>query len=80
MERDELISRAALDGDKRKTVVLVSERGRELFEQSLLLVLRYYSDFLNGISPSEMTVFMEVLKKIKTNAQTFDSRDIGRDL
>ena len=80
MERDGLIERTAPDGDKRKTLVFLSDSGRELFAKSLPVVLRYYASFLTGISPSEMTVFMEVLKKIKSNVKTFDSRNVHGDI
>lgn len=80
MERDGLIERTAPDGDKRKTVVFLTDEGREIFDKSLPGVLRYYAKFLTGISPSEMTVFMAVLKKIKSNARLFDTRDIEEDI
>lgn len=76
MERDGLLERHAPDGDKRRTVIFISDHGRELFDQSLPAVLAYYARFLTAISPSEMTTFMAVLKKIKSNVKTFDARDI----
>lgn len=79
MERDGLIERSAPDGDKRKTLVFLSDEGRSLFEKSLPFVLRYYASFLTGISPSEMAVLMKVLKQIKSNVQTFDARDLRAD-
>lgn len=75
MERDGLIERDAPDGDKRKTVVFISEQGRKLFDKSLPAVLHYYARFLTAISPSEMNIFMTVLKKIKSNVKTFDAGD-----
>ena len=48
----------------------------EQLDQSLPAVLAYYARFLTAISPSEMTTFMAVLKKIKSNVKTFDARDI----
>lgn len=76
MERDELIERVAPEGDRRKTLVNLADKGRDLFEKSLPAVLRSYATFLAGISPSEMNVFMDVLKKIKSNVQGFDIRDV----
>ena len=80
MEREGHIERDAPEGDKRKTVVFLSDSGRELFEKSLPVVLGYYARFLTGISPSEMTVFMDVLKKIKANARTFETRDLPQGI
>lgn len=75
MERDELIERIGHETDKRQTHVFLSEQGRQLFVESLPAVLDYYARFLTGISPSEMTVLMSVLKKIKRNVASFDTRD-----
>ncbi|NYE23872.1 MarR family winged helix-turn-helix transcriptional regulator [Pigmentiphaga litoralis] len=80
MERDGLIARTAPDGDKRKTLIFLADSGRDLFARSLPVVLRYYASFLTGISPSEMTAFMKVLTRIKSNVKTFDPRDVhGKD-
>ena len=76
MERDGLIERVAPEGDRRKILIYLSDKGRDLFERSLPAVLRSYATFLAGISPSEMNVFMDVLKKIKSDVQVFDIRDV----
>ena len=80
MEKDGLIERRAPDDDKRKVAVFLTPPGRQLFDESLPLVLRYYAEFLSGISRSEMTVFMDVLRKIKSNIRSFDTREVLRGL
>ena len=77
MERAGLIEREDMSGDRRKTLVHITNKGRRLFAETLPAILGYYRKFLDGLSDDQIEEFIRVLQRIKRNIGSAQSEIVG---
>jgi DNA-binding MarR family transcriptional regulator len=77
MEGAGLIVREDMSGDRRKTLVHITQKGRRLFAETLPAILDYYRKFLDGLSDDKIEEFIKVLRRIKKNIGSAQSEIVG---
>jgi DNA-binding MarR family transcriptional regulator len=77
MERAGLIVREDMSGDRRKTLVHITQKGRRLFADTLPAILEYYRKFLDGLSDAQIEDFIKVLQRVKRNIGSAQSEIVG---
>ncbi len=63
LERKELISRKIAPGDRRARILVMEEKGRELFEQCSPLVRDLQTRIIENLAPDERGMFVSLMKK-----------------
>jgi DNA-binding MarR family transcriptional regulator len=69
MERDNLVSRAADQMDRRAHNILLTNEGREIQNAVLVIVDQVLSRIFRGISQDELRIASSVLRRVLANAQ-----------
>lgn len=64
LEKHQLVERRAVEGDRRANLVSVTDKGKQLFEKVIPIVINVYTDITSDISKEEETVTLRVLNKI----------------
>lgn len=67
MERQGLITRAAVNRDARLKKIFLTDAARALYEDANADITRIESQIINGLSKEELHTFFSVLSKIKSN-------------
>jgi DNA-binding MarR family transcriptional regulator len=67
MERRNLVVRVPDKEDRRQKLVYLTNKGKELREESIKLVQKVSQEAQEGIDPEHIDIFMEVLEKIYNN-------------
>lgn len=69
MAKDGLVERKPLPDDRRAMVILLSAKGRKLFECTRPVIQKHYRNVLKGIAPDEFEILMRLLRRIKANTR-----------
>lgn len=69
MERVNLVVRIACANDRRTNLVYLTRQGRELQERARMVANRTLKEALVGVTPEEMRISQEVLRKVFLNAK-----------
>jgi DNA-binding MarR family transcriptional regulator len=77
MEKAGLVVREDKEGDRRKRLIFMSEKGRDLLNAVFADVMSYYRRFLAGMSDQECDEFVRLLKKVKQNVGSHLSDTVG---
>lgn len=64
LEKQQLVERRAVEGDRRANLVSITDKGKQLFEKVIPIVINVYTDITSDISKEEETVTLRVLNKI----------------
>ncbi|MCL4296470.1 MAG: MarR family transcriptional regulator [Anaerolineae bacterium] len=67
LEKRHLVVRRADPQDRRKSLIFLTEAGHKLLAQILPRAIEERKKVLNGLTPQEISLFTDVLKKIETN-------------
>jgi DNA-binding MarR family transcriptional regulator len=66
MERDGLVHRSPDPGDRRATVVTITDKGREAFAEGRRMKASVVADLFDVLDDDERTDFYEILAKLGT--------------
>lgn len=69
IEEDDLIKRVVNPDDRRKNILVITEKGLLLLDRFLKIENELLKDLQQGISPDEMDIFYKVIAKIQHNAE-----------
>lgn len=64
LEKQMLVERKAVEGDRRANLISITGKGEQLFKEVIPVVINVYKDALSTISKEEETITLNVLKKI----------------
>ncbi|MEE9350081.1 MAG: MarR family transcriptional regulator [Flavobacteriaceae bacterium] len=64
LEKQELVRRNAVKGDRRANLVSITTKGETLFKEVIPVVVEVYKDATSTISKEEEAITLNVLKKI----------------
>ncbi len=67
LQEKELISRIKSEIDKRKTIVVLTEKGKELAIKHRNMFISYMDKLLNNISDEERIMFLIIVEKMANN-------------
>ncbi len=67
LEKRQLVVRRAAPFDRRKSLIFLTEAGRQLLAQILPLAIEERKKVLNGLTSQEINTFTDLLKKIEHN-------------
>ncbi|HXV44015.1 MAG TPA: MarR family transcriptional regulator [Anaerolineae bacterium] len=67
LEKRNLVVRQADPHDRRKSLVFLTEAGKQLLAQLFPLAIEERKKVLNGLRPQEINLFTDVLRKIEIN-------------
>lgn len=69
---DSFVDRKTDDADKRKKILIMTEKGREVLEQLKKVAREVSDDLMVGITEKEKEVFHTVIEKIQKNTGQID--------
>ena len=64
LEKQELVKRKSVEGDRRANLVSITTKGKHLFKEVIPVVIEAYKDATSVISKEEEAITLRVLKKI----------------
>lgn len=67
LERRKLVYRAADPGDRRRSLVSLTEEGQQTMERLLPLVVEERKRLFAGLTPEEIAAFVSTLRRIEAN-------------
>ena len=67
LEKRNLVARRADPYDRRKSLIFLTEAGQQLLDQLLPLTIEERKKVLDGLTPTEITLFITVLARIEAN-------------
>lgn len=67
LEKRHLLVRRADPHDRRKSLIFLTEAGKQLLAQVLPLTIEERKKVLNGLTSAEINLFTDILKKIENN-------------
>ena len=69
IEEDDLIKRVVNPDDRRKNILVITEKGLLLLDRFLKIENELLKDLQQEISPDEMDIFYKVIAQIQHNAE-----------
>lgn len=69
IEEDDLIKRVVNPEDRRKNILVITEKGLLLLDRFLTIENELLKDLQQGISQDEMDIFYKVIDQIQHNAE-----------
>ena len=67
LEKRQLAIRKAVAGDRRANLISITNKGKQLFEEVIPIVLEVYEDVVSCITEEEEAITLNILKKIITH-------------
>lgn len=64
LEKQQLLERKAMEGDRRAYLLCISESGKQLFEKAIPIVTKVYKESISCITKEEEAITVSILKKI----------------
>lgn len=64
LEKQELVERRAVEGDRRANLISITTKGKQLFKEVIPVIMKVYKDATSTITKEEETITLNVLKKI----------------
>lgn len=69
LEEKELVRRVSAVKDRRKNYLMVTKAGTRVIEQYKIIVAGLMKDIQEGLSPSQIDTFNQVISQIRVNAE-----------
>ena len=73
LEKSGYIAKAPVDGDGRKKQIVVTEEGKKFVNMTESQILAVDDYIVKDISPEEMDKVVEILERLRKNAQEYKS-------
>ena len=64
LEKQELVVRRAVEGDRRANLLSITEKGKDLFNQVIPIIAKSYQEITSCLTKEEASVTIKNLKKI----------------
>ena len=64
LEKQELVERRTVEGDRRANLICITDKGTQLFKEVIPVVMKVYKDITSVITKEEEAITLNVLDKI----------------